>query len=107
MNTFLPQSIQTQIELEEIADVKKQIITPSKSVTIYGIVQDGLLGSYNLTDDRTRINWRDAMNIMSYTTFDDFAKLEKNKDYKGSELFSMIIPSRVTMRIGDVEIKNG
>ena len=26
MNVFCPQSIQTQIELEEIADVKKQII---------------------------------------------------------------------------------
>ena len=107
MNIFAPQSLQTQIELEEIADVKKQIITPAKSVTIYGIVQDGLIGSYNLTDDRTKIDWRDAMNIMSYTTFDDFKRFEKNKDYKGSELFSMIIPPRVTMRIGDVEIKNG
>lgn len=107
MNIFAPQSLQTQIELEEIADVKKQIITPAKSVTIYGIVQDGLIGSYNLTDDRTKINWRDVMNIMSYTTFDDFKRLEKNRDYTGAELFSMIIPPRVTMKIGEVEIKNG
>ncbi len=107
MNVFLPQSIQTKIELEEIADVKKQIITPSKSVTIYGIVQDGLLGAYNLTNEKTRINWRDAMNIMSYTTFDDFKKLKKNTEYKGTELFSMIIPPKITMTKGDVEIKNG
>ena len=107
MNVFAAQSIQTQIELEEIADVKKQLITPAKSVTIYGLVQDGLLGSYNLTDDKTKINWRDAMNIMSYTTFDDFAKFKKDKDYTGVELFSMIIPPKVTMRIGDVEIKAG
>lgn len=107
MNIFIPQSIQTQIELEEIADVKKQIITPAKSVTIYGIVQDGLVGSYNLTDDRTKINWRDSMNIMSYTTFDEFSKFEKGKEYSGSELFSMIIPPRVTMKIGDMEIQNG
>lgn len=107
MNIFLPQSIQTKIELEEIADVKKQIITPAKSVTIYGIVQDGLLGSYNLTDDKTRINWRNAMNIMSYTTFDDFSKFKKDKDYTGVELFSMIIPPNVTTKIGEVEIKNG
>ncbi|VBB18353.1 DNA-directed RNA polymerase II subunit 1-like [Yasminevirus sp. GU-2018] len=107
MNVFVPQSIQTQIELEEIADVKKQIITPAKSVTIYGIVQDGLIGSYNLTDDRTKIGWRDAMNIMSYTTFDDFSKFEKDREYTGAELFSMIIPPRVTMKIGEVEIKNG
>jgi len=107
MNIYACQSIQTRIELEEIADAKKQIITPSKSVTIYGIKQDGLLGAYNLTDDKTRINWRDAMNIMSYTSFDEFSKLEKNKDYSGSELFSMIVPPKVTMKIGDVEIKNG
>jgi DNA-directed RNA polymerase II subunit RPB1 len=107
MNIFLAQSLQTQIELEEIADAKKQIITPAKSVTIYGIKQDGLIGSYNLTDDRTRINWRDAMNIMSYTTFDDFTKLEKGKEYAGSELFSMIMPPKVTMKSGDTEIKDG
>ena len=107
MNIFIPQSIQTQIELEEIADVKKQIITPAKSVTIYGIVQDGLIGSYNLTDDRTKINWRDAMNIMSYTTFDEFAKFEKGRDFAGAELFSMIIPPRVTMKSGEIEIKDG
>lgn len=107
MNVFAPQSIQTRIELEEIVDVKKQIITPSKSVTIYGIKQDGLLGAYNLTDDKTIINWRDAMNIMSYTTFDDFKRLQKDKDYKGSELFSMIIPQKITMKIGELEIDNG
>jgi DNA-directed RNA polymerase II subunit RPB1 len=107
MNIFLCQSIQTKIELEEIADVKKQIITPSKSVTIYGIVQDGLLGSYNLTDPRTKINWRDAMNIMSYTTYDDWTKIKKGKDYSGAELFSMIIPPKITMKIGEVDIKNG
>jgi DNA-directed RNA polymerase II subunit RPB1 len=37
MNIFLPQSIQTQIELEEIADVKRQIISPATSTPIIGI----------------------------------------------------------------------
>jgi DNA-directed RNA polymerase II subunit RPB1 len=107
MNIFVPQSLQAQTELEEIADVKKQIITPSKSVTVYGIVQDGLLGAYNLTDDKVRINWRDAMNMISYTTFDDFEKLEKNREYTGAELFSMIIPPKITMKVGDTEIVKG
>lgn len=107
MNTFIPQSIQTRIELEEIADAKKQIISPASSVTIYGVTQDGLIGAYNLTDSKTRINWRDAMNIMSYTTFDDFSKFEKNRDYSGIEMFSMVVPPKVTMKIGDVTIKDG
>lgn len=107
MNIFCPQSIQTQIELEEIADVKKQLISSAKSVTIYGIVQDGLIGAYNLTDPRVRINWRDAMNIMSYTTFDDFSKIKKNREYTGAELFSMIIPPKVTLKVGNIDIKDG
>ena len=45
MNIFVPQSIQTQIELEDIADVKRQFITPRSSVPIIGVIQDGLLGS--------------------------------------------------------------
>ena len=106
MNMLVPQSIQTQTELEEIVDVKKQIITPSKSTTIYGLIQDSLIGSYNLTNPNTQISWRDAMNIMGYTTSN--TPIEKNKTYTGSELFSMIIPSKITMTIGkDTYIENG
>ena len=75
MNLFLPQSIQTQIEIEEIADVKKQIINPSTSKTIIGVEQDGLVGSFNLTDPTVRIDWKNTMNIISYTSVDNFKNL--------------------------------
>ena len=65
MNVFVPQSIQTQIELEEIADVKRQIISPSSSSTSIGLVQDGLVGAYNLTGPTVKIDWRNACNIIS------------------------------------------
>jgi DNA-directed RNA polymerase II subunit RPB1 len=112
-NIFLPQSIQTQIELEEIADVKRQIITPATSRTIIGIVQDGLLGAYNLTAPSMRIDWKSAMNIMSYTSIDDFKSFKKNKEYTGHELFSLIIPPKINVsRFDDagkptLTIKNG
>jgi DNA-directed RNA polymerase beta' subunit len=112
MNIFLPQSIQTQIELEEIADVKRQIITPSRSYTIIGIVQDGLIGAYNLTAPNMKIDWKNTMNMISYTSFDDFSSFEK-KEYTGHEIFSMIIPSKINVNIGSngdkkqVIIKNG
>jgi len=51
MNIHVPQTIQTRLELELIADVKKQLITPSRSLTIYGIVQDGLTGAYLMTNE--------------------------------------------------------
>jgi DNA-directed RNA polymerase II subunit RPB1 len=103
---FLCQSIQTQIELEEIADVKKQIINPSTSKTIIGVEQDGLVGSFNLTDPTVRIDWKNTMNIISYTTTDDFKSFKK-QEYTGQELFSMIIPPKINLTKGDVKIVNG
>ena len=113
MNIFVPQSLQTQIELEELVDVKRQIITPSTSRTIIGIVQDGLIGSYNLTSPNMRVDWKNAMNIVSYTSIDNFGAFKKNKDYTGHELFSLIIPSKINLRRGNEKdksfllIKNG
>ena len=71
MNTFFCQSIQSQIELEEIADVKLQIITPQSSSPIIGLVQDGLVGGYCLTINNDPIDWRTVMNILSITDIDD------------------------------------
>jgi len=106
MNLFLPQSIQTQIELEEIADVKKQIINPSTSKTIIGVEQDGLVGSFNLTDPTVRIDWKNAMNIISYTSVDNFTDFKK-REYTGQELFSMIIPPKINLTKGEVKIVGG
>jgi DNA-directed RNA polymerase II subunit RPB1 len=105
MNIFIPQSIQTQIELEEIADVKLQIISPSSSRTSIGLAQDGLLGAYNLTSPAMKINWRNCMNIISYTSFE---KLEtfKKKNYTGHELFTMIIPPGINIKDNNIEIKD-
>lgn len=107
MNVFLPESLQTQIELEEIACVEKQIITPTTSKTIVGIVQDGLLGAYNLTSPAVRIDWRNAMNIMSYTSLEDFALIKKDKEYTGLELYSLIIPLGISVNRPTLKIKNG
>jgi RNA polymerase Rpb1, domain 3 len=69
-------------------------------------VQDGLLGAYNLTDDRMKIDWRSAMNIISYTSVDDFSSFKK-EDISGKSLFSMIVPSSINMEKGDFKINSG
>ena len=107
MNIFVPQSIQTQIELEELAAVEQQIISPTNSKTIIGIVQDGLIGAYNLTSPRVKIDWRAAMNIMSYTSCDNLVELDKNKFYTGQELYSLILPSGISVDRANMKIKNG
>jgi DNA-directed RNA polymerase II subunit RPB1 len=106
MNIFCPQSIQTQMELEEIADVKKQIISPSSSRTSIGLAQDGLIGAYNLTAPNMRINWRNSMNIISYTSFEKFNTFKKDKNYNGHELFTNIIPPGINIIDGSLVIKD-
>jgi len=106
MNVFLAESIQTQIELEEIADVKKQIISPSSSRTSIGLAQDGLVGAYNLTAPNMRINWKNSMNIISYTGFEKLDTFKKNKNYTGHELFSQIIPPAINITSGGIVIKD-
>ena len=107
MNIFIPQSIQTMIELEEIADVRRQIITPATSVPIIGVVQDSLLGAYNLTQPTMRVDWKDAMNIISYTMIDEFDAFKKDKQYEGTELFSFIVPPKINTKRGNFIVKKG
>ena len=103
---FVPQSIQTQIELEEIADVKKQIISPSSSRTSIGLAQDGLIGAYNLTAPNMRINWKNSMNILTYTSFEKLDTFKKDKNYTGHELFTNIIPPGINISDGTIVIKD-
>ena len=107
MNIFIPQSIQSMMELEDIANAKLQFISPRLSTPIIGTIQDGLLGAYNLTNPKTKINWKNAMNIMTNTDIDDYSIIKKNKIYTGSELFSMVIPNKVNLNARGVVIENG
>ena len=109
MNIFLPQSIQTQCELEEIAAVNHQIIDPSSSSSAIGIVQDGLIGAYNMTDEKMTIDWRTAMNLITCTNVEDFSffKDKKNKEIKGIDLYSLIIPKNINSKNTSCKIVDG
>ena len=110
MNMFVPQSIQAQVELDLIANVKRQIISPGTSAPVIGCVQDTVLGSYLFTSNRNEISWRDVMNLMMYTSLET-TKVDKKKNYSGQEIFSKIIPRKINMSMmtdaGKVVIRNG
>ncbi len=112
MNIFAPQSIETQIELEEIADLKLQIITPQSSAPIIAIQQDQLLGTWNLSQEYYKIDWRTTMNLLSGLELDKFSDIQKNKEYEGKEIYSYLIPSKINLLRGDpsnpkIYVKNG
>jgi DNA-directed RNA polymerase II subunit RPB1 len=114
MNIFPPQSLSTLIELSELADVKRQIISPRLSAPIIGVIQDGLIGSYLLTNPNMKIKRKDALNILSYTNIDfkNFVEIFKNKkltEISGQEVYSLIIPKNVNITDlkNNINITNG
>lgn len=112
MNIFCPQSIEAQIELEEIADLKLQIITPQSSAPIIAIQQDQLLGTWNLTQEYYKLNWRTTMNLLSGLELDKFNDIKKNKEYTGKEIYSYLIPQKINLLKGEhdkpkILVKNG
>ena len=111
MNLFAPQSVQTQVELLRISAVSRQVITPGASKPIIGCVQDSLLGAFKLSDDATRVPGTHLMNLLMYTTLFDKDELvdmvDKDKEYTGKEVYSMIIPKLVTMSGKGIKVKDG
>jgi DNA-directed RNA polymerase II subunit RPB1 len=106
MNMFVPQCIQTQVELAEIADVKKQIISPRFSDPIIKLKQDTVLGSYKMTEIKRNINWRDAMNLIMTTYNTDVYNIKKT-DIDSHELYSLIIPEMINYKDKKIDIVNG
>ncbi len=112
MNIFAPQSIESQYELEEIADLKLQIITPQQSSPIIAMKQDQLLGTYNLTSEYYKLDWRTTMNLLASAQLDSYDNVPKNKEYTGKEIYSYLIPKKINLLKGDINkpvilVKNG
>ena len=108
MNMFVPQQIQTQMELANICNVSKHIITPRYSGTIIKLKQDTVVGSYIITEKKVEVDWKDAMNIlMNCTNIDTQLEKLKKVNIDTHKLFSAIIPPTINYESGDkIEIKN-
>ena len=94
MNMFAPQSKKTTVELIELALVPTQIITPAKSKTIIGIIQDPLVGSFKLTTTKLPpISKQNFFNAIGTVSEFSGKLIEGVKDwYTGYELMSEILP---------------
>jgi DNA-directed RNA polymerase beta' subunit len=114
MNIFVPQSVQTAIELEMLANVQTQMIKTTTSSPIYGMVQDCLIGTYLITQPDCELDWRTCMNFavsVKNRKMDDKMEFEKNKMYSGSQMFSQLLPNKLFLTkktdTGMVTIKEG
>ncbi len=102
----MPQDIESEAELINLAAVPWQIVSPANNKSIIGIFQDSLLGAYRFTRENTKFNARDTMNLLMAYNKVDVDKLPK-KDSTCFDILSQVLPPFTmkykTKRFGDKE----
>lgn len=91
----MPQDVESEAELLNLAAVPYQIISPGNNTSIIGIFQDSMLGSYRFTRPNIQFSVKDAMNLLMTFNKVNIELLNKeNKDDKISnfEILSQILP---------------
>ena len=114
MNAHIPQSYEASTELEEIAAVPHQIITPRDGKPVIGVVQDTLVGSFRITRPEVKFSRREFMNLMMWNKrfgapdFDGgsvLPKAEKDGKWTGQQVVSSLLPP-INMSMKNKQKKN-
>ena len=93
MNLHMPQDVESEVELLNLAAVPWHIISPADNKSIVGIFQDSLLGAYRFTRENIKFSQRDAMNLLM--TFDKVNSEElyaKGDNVTSFDILSQILP---------------
>jgi DNA-directed RNA polymerase II subunit RPB1 len=64
MNLHMPQDVESESELKNLAAVPYQLISPANNKPIIGIYQDSMLGCYRFTRENINFTPREAMNLL-------------------------------------------
>ncbi|EPB71879.1 RNA polymerase Rpb1, domain 5 [Ancylostoma ceylanicum] len=102
MNLHLPQSLETRAEIEEIAMVPRQLITPQSNKPVMGIVQDTLCAVRMMTKRDIYIDYPRMMDLLMYLPswegkVPQPAIMKPKPLWTGKQLFSLIIPGNVNV----------
>ena len=94
MNLHMPQDLEAESELRNLAAVPYQIVSPANNSCIVGIFQDSLLGAYQFTRQNVTFTKREAMNLLMNVKNVNIDKLFANSDNVSSfEILTQIMPS--------------
>ena len=99
----VPQSLEAQVELEDIAAIPNHIITPRHAKPLIGVYQDTLVGSYRLTRPNVSLTKREYMNLMMWNKrFDGEMPAPRAalNRYTGQQVLSALLPS-VNIEMGN------
>jgi DNA-directed RNA polymerase II subunit RPB1 len=104
MNLHAPQSEEAAVELEEIASIPQNIVTPRHAKPLIGVFQDTLVGSYRLTRPGIEFNRREFMNLMMTNKRYDGEipqpLASNNTRYTGQQILSQLLPP-INMAMGN------
>ena len=101
MNMHCPQDYQSQVELSELANVSKHIISPANNKSIIGIFQDSLLATYRMTRPNENFNKRTAMNLLMNSSSIDMDLFNREEDkISNFEILSQILP-KISCKFGN------
>lgn len=93
MNLHMPQDVESESELINLAAVPYQIISPSNNSPIIGIYQDSMLGSYKFTRDVIHFTKQEAMNLLMMYNKVDISMFKKDGMITNFEILSQIMPT--------------
>lgn len=93
MNLHMPQDVESESELKNLAAVPYQIVSPANNSSIIGIYQDSMLGCYQFTRENINFTPRSAMNLlMMFNRINEFDLLNKGEVISNFDILSQIMP---------------
>ena len=93
MNLHMPQDLESESELRNLAAVPYQMVSPANNSTIVGVFQDSLLGAHRFTRENINFTHREAMNLLMHYPHVDTNIFETKENISSFDILSQIIPS--------------
>ena len=91
MNLHMPQDLESESELRNLAAVPYQLVSPSNNKPIVGIFQDSMLGAHQFTRETTVFDKRSAMNLLMNCNNIDL-NIFTNKKVTCFDILTQILP---------------
>ena len=91
MNLHMPQDVESESELKNLAAVPYQIISPANNSSIIGIYQDSMLGAYRFTRQDIKFTKKQAMNLLMMFNKVDTEAIKQDK-VSNFDLLTQILP---------------
>ena len=92
MNLHMPQDVDAETELRNLAAVQYQIISPGNNKPIIGIFQDSMLGSFRFSRENINFTVKQAMNLLMMFQRVDESLFKDKKTITNFEILSQILP---------------